>query len=265
MSTQTIQNQSADRFLQRDNVRLRWRLEGSGPAIVLLHGWPLDLSYWDPVAAQLARRFTVLRFDRCGFGLSTGRPDIHRNVADLCALLDAAALTRVVLVGMSQGARFAIHFERQQPLRTRALVLDGAPAVEVESELPLERFRNVLALHGLAALHTELLAHPFMRLQTNDPHIHQLLAEVVRRYRGFDLLQSSAHAPAPDLTAIAVPTLVLNGSLDSRARQAAGRSLQTAIPGSSRVELAGAGHLAALDDPAGYAAAVGEFVSVLPP
>ena len=58
--------------------------------LMLLHGWPLDLGTWDPLAAQLAVHFTVLRFDRRGFGQSEGLPDIHRNVDDLCAVLDAA-------------------------------------------------------------------------------------------------------------------------------------------------------------------------------
>ncbi len=42
-------------------------------------------------------------------------------------------MDRPVLVGMSQGARLAIHFALEHPQRTRALVLDGAPALEAES------------------------------------------------------------------------------------------------------------------------------------
>ena len=58
----SIQN-VPDRYLECDGAHLRWRLEGRGPAIALLHGWALDLEYWDPVAARLALQFTVLRFD----------------------------------------------------------------------------------------------------------------------------------------------------------------------------------------------------------
>ena len=254
-----------DRFLERDRARLRWRLDGSGPAIALLHGWALDLEYWDPVTALLARQFTVLRFDRSGFGLSDGPPDIHRNVADLCALMDSAAISRAVLIGMSQGARLAMHCAFQQPARTTALVLDGAPALETESELPLERYRQLLESQGETALHADILGHPLMHLRTDSAQARTLLASVVARYRGLDLLQPESHAPAPDLTTIAVPTLVLNGGHDSPARLAAGRSLQAAIPGASRAEIAAAGHLAALDDPAGYAAAISTFCDVLPP
>jgi pimeloyl-ACP methyl ester carboxylesterase len=62
-----------------------------------------------------------------------------------------------------------------------------------------------------------------------------------------------------------VPTLVLGGGHDSPARQEAGRTLGAAIPGARREQLAAAGHLALLDDPAAYAKAVIGFCGPLPP
>jgi pimeloyl-ACP methyl ester carboxylesterase len=253
-----------DRYLERDGARLRWRLEGSGPAIALLHGWALDLEYWDPLIPLLAARFTLLRFDRRGFGRSTGLPDIHSNVEDLRALLDAAAIERTILVGMSQGARLALHFSLDQPERTRALVLDGAPALEAESDLPLDRFRNQLQTGGVVALQADIAAHPLMRLQTLDKAAAGKLVGIVARYKGQDLLQSVARARAPDVHAITAPTLVLNGSRDSPSRLEAGRDLQSNISGAQIVEIAGAGHLALLDDPAGYAQALTAFCDALP-
>jgi 3-oxoadipate enol-lactonase len=261
MSTQTV----PDRTLALDGATLHWRLEGTGTAVVLLHGWALDLQYWDPVSALLASGHTILRFDRRGFGLSHGWPDIHRNVDDLRALLDAAAIGRAVLIGMSQGARLALHFACRHPARTRALVLDGAPAFEAETELPLESYRRLLERQGLPALHTAIAQHPLMALHTADPAVHRALAGVLARYRGLDLQRAAEHATPPDLKVITAPTLILNGALDSAARLTAGRNLQAAIRGATRLELAGAGHLAALDDPQGYARAVSGFCRDLPP
>jgi 3-oxoadipate enol-lactonase len=262
MSTHT----SPDRFLDREGARLHWRLEGTGPAIVLLHGWALDLEYWDPLVALLAPRFALLRFDRCGFGLSTGVPDIHRNVGDLLALLGAAGIDRAILLGMSQGARLAIHFALEHPARVRALVLDGAPALEAESDLPLAQFRKLLEKQGVAALHADIKLHPLMQLQTIDPSVHRLLADIVARYAGLDLLQTaSRRARPPRLGAIAAPALILNGARDTAARRDAGRMLQAAISGAQHAELPGAGHLALLDAPAGYAQSIRTFCSTLPP
>jgi 3-oxoadipate enol-lactonase len=254
----------ADRYLETGGARLRWRLEGSGPAIALLHGWALDLQYWDPLAERLATDFTVLRFDRRGFGLSRGLPDIHSNVGDLLALLDAAAIQRPVLLGMSQGARLAIHFAIAHPERTRALLLDGPPAMDAESDLPLTRYRTLLEAEGPGALQAEVLRHPLMQLQTQDTTARNLLETVVGRYSGEDLLHAGKRRQKPDLGAIAVPALILNGSEDSLERRDAGRSLRSAIRGAQQVTLAGAGHLALLDEPGDYARAVLKFCSALP-
>lgn len=260
MSTHT----APDRYLERAGARLRWRLAGTGPAIALLHGWALDLEYWDPALSLLARHFTVLAFDRCGYGKSTGQPDIHRNVDDLAALLDAAGIERAAVLGMSQGARLAIHFALAHPERTRALLLDGAPALEAEAELPLAEYRKRLESQGAAALQAEVLRHPLMQLHAQDPAAQRLLAEVVSRYHGLDLLHPSVRRRKPDPRAITAPTLILNGALDSPARREAGMKLQAAIPGARRVELPEAGHLALLDAPFRYVEAVAAFCRDLP-
>ncbi len=232
---------------------------------MLLHGWALDLGYWEPLAALLAPRFTLLRFDRRGFGLSTGLPDIHRNVDDLRTLLDAAQVERAVVIGMSQGARLALHFAANHPQRTRGLVLDGAPAFEAESELPLEQYRARLEARELAQLHADILRHPLMQLHTDDASTHRLLAGIVARYAGLDLLHPVAHARAPQLDDITAPVLVLNGSGDSTVRRFAGQALQLRLSNARRIELTGTGHLAALDDPQRYAAIVSAFCDELAP
>lgn len=259
MSTPT----ATDRFLQHDGARLRWRLEGAGPAIVLLHGWALDLAYWDRLVPLLAPRFTVLRFDRRGFGLSEGLPDIHRNVADLAALLRAAGIDRMVLLGMSQGARLALHYVTHHPAQVRGLVLDGAPAFESEPELPLHAYRIKLDSEGPAALRSALLAHPLMHLQ--DGTNHAALADIVERYRGLDLQHPVAPASPPDIAGIATPALILNGSLDSSGRHDASARLAALLPAARRVQIPGAGHLALLDDPARYAREVLDFCSGIDP
>lgn len=232
---------------------------------MLLHGWALDLEYWDPLATLLAPRFTVLRFDRRGFGLSQGIPDIHSNVADMLTLLDAAAIDRAALLGMSQGARLAIHFAIAHPERTRALVLDGPPALEAEPDLPLDQYRALLESAGRDALQAQIHQHPLMQLQTSDRTAHGLLSSVLSRYSGLDLLHPVRRRNKPDMGTIKAPVLILNGSSDSSERRDAGRALQTAIQGAQRKELGNAGHLAMLDDPPAYARLVSDFCLALPP
>jgi len=249
-----------DQFLPLPGARLRWRIEGSGPALLLLHGWALDMNSWDLVAPRLTGRFTVLRFDRRGFGLSEGEPDIHRNVDDLAAVLDAAGLERAALLGMSQGARLALHFALRHPRRASALILDGAPAIEAETELPLAQYRQQLQDGGIPALQALVSRHPLMQLHATAAGTQTLLRTILARYRGLDLMHAVPRADAPDLRQIKVPALIINGREDSAERRQAGQLLQQAIAGARRTELAGAGHLALLDDPDGYAQAVSGFL-----
>jgi 3-oxoadipate enol-lactonase len=256
---------NADRYLESGRARLRWRLEGSGPPIALLHGWALDLEYWDPLVKLLAPRFAVLRFDRRGFGLSQGTPDIHSNVADMRALLDAAAIDRAAVLGMSQGARLAIHFAIAHPERTRALLLDGAPVLEAEPDVPLDQYRALFESAGRTALQAQIQQHPLMQLQTSEPEAHRLLSSVLSRYSGLDLLHPPRRRNKPDMGSITAPVLILNGSKDTAERRDAGRGLQASIPGAQRRELGNAGHLAMLDDPPAYARLVSDFCLALPP
>ena len=268
---------SPDRFFEHAGARLRWRLEGHGPAIVLLHGWALDLDYWDEAVRRLAARFTLLRFDRRGFGLSQGEPDAARDLTDLVALLDASGLQRALVIGMSQGARLALHFAAAWPARVQALVLDGAPLLDAEPELPLAQFRRALEHDGLAALHAGIRRHPLMQLRREDPGPRRRIDTMLARYRGLDLQSRAEPQQRPiagtdalrvgeplSLHTIDMPVLVLNGEGDSAGRRLAAASLAAALPDARRVQLADAGHLALLDTPGAYVQAVTAFAQSLP-
>jgi 3-oxoadipate enol-lactonase len=257
----------ADRFLEHGGARLRWRFDAGddsygGPPLVLIHGWALSLDYWDAVAPQLAARCGLLRYDRRGFGASQGPYDPALACGDLLAVLDAAGVGRACLVGMSQGARVAIHTAILAPLRVTGLVLDGAPWFEAETELPLAEYRRLLDKEGLAALHTAILAHPLMQLATPDRERRNLLRRCVRSYRGADLEGGWVQVPSPDLGAIRQSTLVLNGSVDSAQRREAGERLCEAIPGARHVDIGAASHLAALDQPVEWTRAVLQFAAL---
>lgn len=256
-----------DRFLERAGARLRWRLERVDDAadatgrtpLVLVHGWALSLDYWNLVVPALASQRAVLRYDRRGFGASEGRYDPGQACDDLLALLDAAGIDQACIVGMSQGARVAIHTAIRAPDRVAALVLDGAPRFEAEAELPLAEYRRLRNEEGLPAMHAAILGHPLMRLLSTDPERQRLLVRCVASYRGADLDGGWEPVPAPRLEIIGQPVLVLNGGNDSAQRRKAGEQLRAEIAGARRVEISGAAHLAALDRPEEWIRAVLDF------
>lgn len=108
-------------------MRLRYRDEGRGCAVIFVHGWTLDLDQWEPQATSLAGEFRVVRMDRRGFGLSSGRPSTGEDAADLHALCRHLGLECAALVGMSQGARAVVQFAYAHPRMTSCFILDGSP------------------------------------------------------------------------------------------------------------------------------------------
>jgi 3-oxoadipate enol-lactonase len=257
---------------------LRWRVDGAGPCVVLVHGWALTLDYFAAVAPLLAQQFRVLRFDRRGFGSSRGTPSLATDVEDLFALLDEIGEQRAVLVGMSQGARVVVAAALARASRVRGVVLDGPPALvdnttppaagtaatsddDRESELPLDELRAVLASLGTGALQDRLRHHALFQLVTTNPMRRALLDEMLRRYDGKDLTAANGTALRCELQTLRQPLLIINGEQDSASRCAAGVALTGAIAGSKRAVLPNAGHLAALDVPEKYVSEVARFIA----
>jgi pimeloyl-ACP methyl ester carboxylesterase len=252
---------SRDLFLDAPGARLRLRDDGSGPPVVFLHGWAFDLDLWEPQVAALAHSHRLIRIDRRGFGLSSGEPSLARDVEDVAFLLERCELEQVVLVGASQGARVALRAARELAGRVAGLVLD-APPDEVSApeqaltadEVPLAEYRELARAGDVAAVRRAWSRHPFTWLWQGDDAMRALLARVIERYPGRDLLAPQPR-PAPlgrELSAITAPALVLNGQHDTLARQAAGELLAGALPNARRVLVPGAGHLPNLDQPRLY-------------
>jgi pimeloyl-ACP methyl ester carboxylesterase len=259
---------NADRHLSVPGARLRYRDAGVGAALVFVHGWTLDLGMWEPQAA-LAADFRVLRYDRRGFGLSTGQPSLADDVADLRAVLTTLGVVSPLLVGMSQGARVVLEFAARHPGVARGLVLDGPPpfaeadALAVDGDLPMAAFRETAQRSGLPAFRAVWKAHPFTRLTTSDAQTHALLADILARYPGHDLTGPAApqreYLDESHLGGIHAPALIINGAFDVGGRRAAGRRLQSLLRDSGLALVDDAAHLPNLDAPGAYNDLISEF------
>ncbi|HEV2701488.1 MAG TPA: alpha/beta hydrolase [Steroidobacteraceae bacterium] len=256
-----------DRFFTRDGVRLRYRDEGQGPAVMWLHGWTLDLQMWDLQTRALSNQFRLIRLDRRGFGLSSGRPSVEQDVEDLTALCGLLGLERMAFVGMSQGARAAVAFAQVRPTAVSCLVLDGPPDFDLSggSELPLAHYRELVRSQGMEAFRQEWRRHPLARLQTDNHEVRDLLAATIARYRGLDLLEPpSAAAAVPaaaGIDSLQVPVLILQGDHESPGRAAAAMALAARLPDARRVVIDNAGHMPNLDNPDSYNAQVRAFLA----
>jgi pimeloyl-ACP methyl ester carboxylesterase len=266
-----------DRYFGLNDARLRYRDEGTGPAVMLIHGWALDLEMWEPQVGELSRTYRVVRFDRRGFGLSRGRPWLAEDAADTRALCAYLGIRRVALVGMSQGARVLQKLAASAPELVSALVFDGAPDMRrgarlTAGDIPLAALASLARNDGVEAFRQAWQEHPLTRLVTTSRQAHRLLGEVLGRYPGADLLEAGpetqeAAKPAAatpriqSFQAIRIPALVINGRYDLASRKLAGSILARALPCAERRIIARAGHLPNLDNPADYNRIVRRFLA----
>jgi pimeloyl-ACP methyl ester carboxylesterase len=239
--------------------------------VILIHGWTLDLEMWDPQAAALAPAYRVIRFDRRGFGLSSGDPSLARDVSDLRALCGHLQLERVALLGMSQGARVVLQLASESPAMVSCLVLDGPPRIGPSSggsgppELPYEDYRRLARTQGVAAFRREWAQHPLTKLRTQSIQARDLLASMIARYPGKDLLTDPTPSPPVVTTldmirSIAQPVLLIGGVLDPDSRKGSTQELMLQLPSAERAEIPHAGHVCNLDNPRAYNSALQNFL-----
>lgn len=119
--------------LEIDGLRLNVERVGSGPAVVLLHGFSGDATTWDDLSARLASRFEVIAFDIIGHGKSDSprlvdRYQMARCGNDLVKALRVIGHVDATWLGYSMGARTALQVAIHHPTAVNALILEGGTA-----------------------------------------------------------------------------------------------------------------------------------------
>lgn len=139
----------AQRFFNVDGVRLACVDAGSGPPLVLIHGFPLDHTMWDAQVADLQSHFRVIVPDLRGFGasqLAAGDAEngvgMERYAADVVGLLDWLQITEpVVVAGLSMGGYVGWQIALRWPSRVRGLVPCDTRAIADADEPRAARFK----------------------------------------------------------------------------------------------------------------------------
>src|SRR5947208_16566903 len=141
--------------------RVIYRIAGSGPPVVLIHGMVNSSRHWEEVALRLADRFTVIAPDLIGHGDSAavrGDYSIGAHAASIRDMLAVIGIDRATIVGHSLGGGVAMQFFYQFPQRTERLVLVSSGGLGHEVS-PLLRSAALPGAAGLlwATAHPRLL------------------------------------------------------------------------------------------------------------
>src|SRR5215216_2798064 len=119
--------------LNRDGVSIHYEVHGSGPPLVLTHGYSSTSAMWQGQVAALSRHHKLVLWDMRGHGQSDYPADPAAysealTVADIAALLDAIGARQAIVGGLSLGGYMSLAFYRSHPERVRALlIIDTGP------------------------------------------------------------------------------------------------------------------------------------------
>jgi pimeloyl-ACP methyl ester carboxylesterase len=242
---------------------------GSGPVLVLLHGFLSDSRAWRPQLEGLSEHFTMIAWDAPGAGQSHDPPETFGtgDWADcLAGLLDVAGVGSADILGLSWGGMVAQELYRRRPERVRSLVLADTYAGwrgSLSEATTEERLATCLRDSTLPPGELVPKYLPGMHSESATQEVREELAEIMSAFHpvGFRLMAlSSAHCDTRDLLPeIGVPTLLVWGEADARSPMSVANQLHAAIPGARLAVIPGAGHVSNLEAPARFNAAVRDF------
>jgi YbgC/YbaW family acyl-CoA thioester hydrolase len=255
-------------------VNLAVEVRGEGPAILFVHGYPLDHTIWRHQIDAL-EGYRRIAPDLRGMGQSDA-PDLGYGMAsyaaDLAALLDALGVDEVVLCGHSMGGYVAFEFLRNWRPRVRGLVLvdtraeadspDARRARDATAAVARERGSGAVAETMLPKMlgPDTLAGQPevvdrvrTLMAGTPVPGIVGALASMRDRSGSESLLPTLA----------GLPTLVIVGDADAVTPPDQAQAMVQAIPGARLCVVPGAGHLPPMEQPADTTDAIREFMRSL--
>lgn len=236
-----------------DGVEIHYEAAGNGePAIVLVHGWSCNRTYWKGQFAHFAKSRRMVAIDLAGHGasgLGRQRYTIQAFGADVKAVVDALALRRVVLVGHSMGGPVMLEAARLLPGRVVGLIgVDTLGQVGDKSSAEQERaLLDSMRADFRAA--TRKFVLDFMFTPKSDPalaeRIAQEIAEAPKEVAMSALENLFAFNEAKALTATNVPLRLINADRFPTDLAA----LRKHKPGVELAVMEGRGHFLMLEDP----------------
>jgi pimeloyl-ACP methyl ester carboxylesterase len=259
-----------------NDINLTYDDCGTGPAVLLIHGFPLNRQMWQPQLLPLAEgSFRVIAPDLRGFGASQVPADGYSMdgfADDIIALMDALQIERAVVGGMSMGGYILMNLLERYPQRVRAACFIATKSSADDEEGRARRTAMAadaerLGANPLIKIFAELLFAP------NSMHERpELIARVTAWMRDTDpkalagglLAMRDRKDYTPLLPGFRHPSLVIAGALDRAASPNAVELLTKGLPDCRTRVIERAGHMVNMEQPEQFNSALVEFLKQLP-
>ena len=249
-----------------NGIQIHYTIDGDGPWLTMSHSLACDSRMWDEQVALLAKRFKVLRFDTRGHGQTDapkGEYTLDMLADDAAGVLAAAGVKETHWIGISMGAMIG------QTLAVRSPgLLASAVLADTTSRNPPEVWQmwkdriDVAESKGMEALVDPTLARwftaPYIKAR---PDRVKTIADMIRATPVAGYVGCCHALPKINLTdrlkEIKVPVLALTGAEDASAPTT--KAIHENIPGSEFVSIPSASHIANIEQPEAFNAALTKF------
>jgi len=260
-----------------NGINMTWDDIGSGPAVCLIHGFPLDRRMWKPQVMALASAgYRVITPDLRGFGesdLPEGPYGMDIFADDMTALFDHLDIAHAVIGGMSMGGYVLLNLLERYPERVSAacfiVTRSGADdeagkerrlalASEVMKSGPrllADQFEKILFAAKTAEKRPELATEVY----------GWMMEKVAVGIAGGLLAMRERKDYTALLAGFRLPALVIGAEEDRAVPPENARALAAGLPRSTFCIIPGAGHMANLEQPMAFNNCLLEFLRALPP
>ena len=240
------------------------KVEGSGPAIVMIHGFSAAIDWWDKIAPDLARDHRVVRLDLIGHG-GTAAPragyGIERQAALAAAVLDKLGIAKATIIGHSMGGEVAAALTEARPALVERLILIDTPAI-ADADFTLatrayltpvlgEAMARVLTDHDIRVALAQGFAPGYPVADSDVADFRQLPYTAFKSAHEASIAFRTAKPTHERLAAVKPappPLLAITGALDAIVPPASAK-LYARVPGARVEVIEGAGHSPMVEKP----------------
>ncbi|MDH5680254.1 MAG: alpha/beta hydrolase [Spirochaetota bacterium] len=242
-----------------NNTRINYEIAGTGPPLVLIHGFSLDLRMWDLQFETFSRTHRVLRYDVRGYGQSPAPEDNnYYQTDDLKGLMDYLDVPNAHVLGLSMGGGIALNFTLDYPDRVKSLFLVGSvipgyvyPEQYLTSRVSLA---DIAQKEGVKKAIDTWLDQPLLRPAMTNPAVAPRLREIISDYSGHHWLHQyyglvRGKTAYDRLHTIDKPTHILVGQHEAPHLLHAAEILFQGIDDTQKAILPDAGHILNMENP----------------
>jgi 3-oxoadipate enol-lactonase len=243
--------------VELSGTELNYERAGAGEPLLLIQGMSGNHLAWGrPFSSLLEREFELIAFDNRGIGLSRPAPEafsIAEMAADTVELLDALEIERAHVLGISMGGMIAQELALTHPERLRSLTLGctycGGAGSQLMDPADFQNLAEAMASGDqdrvFQAMYELNLSPGFRAEASRYPEFTAMAAALPapRQTIGFQLQAIMAHDTHDRLSRIAVPTLVMHGTLDRVLGYPNGPLIASLIPGARLETYEDVGHM----------------------